>query len=189
MLFYTLVGDGLLNLDDARGKLEAISKEEAALQSDMEDTIGLMTSTTDDMAIAYAMVKMIQDGTLPTSQYRLLAHRAFKRITCFASCVKVELADGTSIVIEKIRRAGIMVMPPVKMDLVPLSDGSHRLEVSYYYSSYFTGKDDLPNVIAMTDRLKVYSIGHNNKPEGKDGIKSKLMREGWDVYATIKCNI
>lgn len=177
----TLVGDGLLTLDEARAKLEAISKEEAALHSEMTDAIALLTGTSDDdMAVAYAMIKMIQDGTLPTAQYKVLAHRTFRRITCHSCCVVVELMDGTELVIEKIRRAGVMLMPPVKMDLIPLSDGSHRLEVSYYYSSYFTGKDDDLDVLASSDRIKIYSVGHNNRPEGKDGAKSRLIRDGWD---------
>lgn len=177
----TLVGDGLLSLDDARAKLEALSKEEAALHSEMTDSIALLTGTSDDdMAVAYAMIKMIQDRTLPTAQYKVLAHRTFRKITCHSCCVVVELMDGTELVIEKIRRAGVMLMPPVKMDLIPLSDGSHRLEVSYYYSSYFTGKDDDMDVLASSDRVKVYSVGHNNRPEGKDGAKSRLIKEGWE---------
>ena len=177
----TLVGDGLMSLDDARSKLESLADEERSLSVKLAEVASrLASSSRDDLAKAYALIYMIKEGTLPTSQYRVLAHKVFRKITCYAACVVVEMIDGTAITIEKIRRAGVMTMPPYRMDLVPLSDGSHRLEISYYYSSYFAGKDDLPNVIAMTDRLKVYSIGHNNRPEGKDGIKSKLMREGWD---------
>ena len=176
----TLVGDGLLSLDDARAKLASLNLEEARLQEELTEAVSMMAATSeDDLARAYAMLRMVQDGTLPSSIYRTLAHRTFKRITCHSVCVGIELADGTVFNIEKIRRAGVMTMPPFRMDVVPLKDGSHRLEVSYYYSSYFTGKDDLPFILVSTDRLKVYSVGFNNPPEGKDGPKSKLIREGW----------
>lgn len=176
----TLIGDGLLSLDDARAQLASLNLDEARLQEELTKAVSMMAATSeDDLAKAYAMLRMVQEGTLPTSLYRTLAHRTFKKITCHSVCVGIELLDGTSFVLEKIRRAGVMTMPPFRMDVVPLSDGSHRLEVSYYYSSYFTGKDDLPFILVSTERLKVYSIGMNNPPEGKDGPKSKLIREGW----------
>ena len=177
----TLIGDGLIGIDDARAKLASLNLDEARLQEELTEAVSMMAATSeDDLAKAYAMLRMIQDGTLPSSIYRTLAHRTFHKITCHSCCVEIELADGTGIVIEKIRRAGVMTMPPCKMDLVPLSDGSHRLEVSYYYSSYFAGKDSLPDILASTDRLKVYSVGLNNPPEGKDGEKSRLLKEGWE---------
>ena len=177
----SLIKDGLLSLDDARTQLEELNREEAAAQAELTDAIALLSgSTEDDLARAYAMIKMIQEGTLPTSTYRVLAHKAIRKVSCRAACVTVELADGSSFTVEKIRRAGVMTMPPVRMDLVPLSDGSHRLEVSYYYSSYFAGKDSLPSILMDAGRIKIYSIGRNMPPEGKDGMKSKLVREGWE---------
>ena len=177
----SLIKDGLLSLDDARTQLEELNREEAAAQAELTDAVALLSGTTeDDLARAYSMINMIQEGTLPTATYRVLAHKAMRKVSCRASCVTVELADGSSFTVEKIRRAGVMTMPPVRMDLIPLKDGSHRLEVSYFYSSYFAGKDSLPNILMDAGRVKIYSIGRNMPPEGKDGAKSKLVREGWE---------
>ena len=132
----TLVGDGLLTLDDARSKLESLADEERSLSSKLAEVVSMMSRTSeDDLAKAYALINAIREGTLPSAHYRILARSVFRRINCYASCVVVELADGTPLIIEKIRRAGVMTMPPVRMDLIPMSDGTHRLEVRYYYSS------------------------------------------------------
>lgn len=171
-----LVRDGVADMSDVKPRLETIRKEETALKAEEADLRKkLATSEHDAQQKVYAELVDIQNGTLHPSIYKELAHRVIDHIDAFASCVVVYLKNGKQIKIERVCKGSVYGMPQSRLDVIPLHNGTFRLEVTYYYKTCFDAHpDDEAETIYDDGALKVITRGRNRL--AGTGNQSRLGR-------------